>query len=104
MRAARFLYTLSQQPKKLHSIFSREAQSKLQNISVTSSVGFALARTRPLYRAMCCIANAMLARNGRSQNQQQANGDQQFFIRVLLKEEEQHEQQQQIAGVQVVQM
>ena len=30
------IYALCQQPKKLHSIFSREAQSKLQNISVTS--------------------------------------------------------------------
>ena len=29
-------YVFIQQPKKLHSIFSREAQSKLQNISVTS--------------------------------------------------------------------
>ena len=41
-------YAFIQQPKKLHSIFSREAQSKLQNISVTSSVGFALARTPSL--------------------------------------------------------
>ena len=32
----RRIYALCQQPKKLHSIFSREAQSKLQNISVTS--------------------------------------------------------------------
>ena len=32
----RRIYALCQQSKKLHSIFSREAQSKLQNISVTS--------------------------------------------------------------------